>query len=74
LLTNAYIVYCQVMDEAGIEKKSHYKFLYDIAIAWIDLHEVDIREHVKASRNRFDARKAAAAAEDDSSDAIDETC
>jgi hypothetical protein len=52
LLTNAYLVYCSVMDEAGVERaqrRTHYQFLLEIAVAWIDLRETDIRDVVKAS-------------------------
>jgi hypothetical protein len=56
LLTNAYLVYCSVLDEAGVERrlrKTHYQFLLDIATSWIDLKEPDIRDVVKASGKRL---------------------
>jgi hypothetical protein len=56
LLTNAYLVYCSVMDEAGVERKlrkTHYEFLLDVATSWIDLQETDIREVAKASGKRI---------------------
>jgi hypothetical protein len=55
LLTNAYLVYCSVMDEAGVERKlrkTHYQFLLDVATSWIDLQETDIRDVVRASAKR----------------------
>jgi hypothetical protein len=56
LLTNAYLVYCSVMDEAGVETKNrrtHYQFLLEVATSWIDLKEPDIRTIVKASGKRI---------------------
>ena len=41
-----------VIDEAGVEskrRKTHYQFLLEIATAWIDLREPDIRNLVRAS-------------------------
>ena len=52
LLTNAYLVYCSVMDEAGAERAqttTPYQFLLCVAVPWIDLREPDIRDVVKAS-------------------------
>ena len=46
LLTNAYLVYCRVQEEAGVPKKdwmTHYDFLLSIATAWVDSNETDIR-------------------------------
>jgi hypothetical protein len=62
LLTNAYLVYCSVMDEAGVERaqrRTHYQFLLEIAVAWIDLREHDIRDVVRASAKRIQATLAA---------------
>jgi hypothetical protein len=61
LLTNAYLVYCSVMDEAGVERaqrRTHYQFLLEIAVAWIDLQEPDIRDVVKAAVDTPSTRSA----------------
>ena len=46
LLTNAYKVYCCVMDDNNVpnsQRLSHYDFLHEIAVAWIDIDEVNPR-------------------------------
>jgi hypothetical protein len=69
LLTNAYLVYCSVMDEAGVgraQRRTHYQFLLEIAVPWIDLTEPDIRDVVKAAAKcLLAAAKAAATYTDD---------
>jgi hypothetical protein len=61
LLTDAYVSYCRVMELAGVPKKlSHYEFLYEIAIPWIDLHKEDIRRVVKKAKRCLESKETAA--------------
>jgi len=64
LLTNAYIQYCQVQEEANVprsQKLTHYQFPLDICAAWIDKNETDIKEtkRIRARKWRREAEEAA---------------
>ena len=60
LITNAYIFYCRVMEDAGIprsQRLTHYEFLLAVATDWIDKDEVTPRDLMNQRRKA--ARKAA---------------
>jgi hypothetical protein len=62
LLTNAYLVYCSVMDEAGVERaqrRTHYQFLLEIAVAWIDLKNLTSEMLSKLTNNNSDEFRTA---------------
>jgi len=55
LLTNAYIVYRAIQEEAGVpthRRLSHYDFLLEIATSWVAANETDIREVKRQSRHK----------------------
>jgi hypothetical protein len=76
LLTNAYLVYCSVLEEAGVERrlrKTHYQFLLDVATSWIDLKEPDIRDVFKASAKHIKRAATVAASASTTDNADDNT-
>jgi len=73
LLTNAYLVYRKLQDDAGVpnsRRLSHYDFLLEVGTAWVSANEEDIRQVRR--RNRCKRKSSDAERSDSGSDNEDD--